>query len=492
MKNKILLIYPGRLNALYPEMPLPLLYLAWALKKIGYIVEIFDMRLKDLAEIKSGDYLFVGISSLTGAMIEDALRAAKHIRTLNKDVPLVWGGVHVSMLPEQSLESPFVDIVVRGEGELTVQELANVIRNSGNLSEVKGLSYKDGAKIISTPDREYMDLNEIDIELPYELFEMEKYSFEYFPIHTSRGCPFRCGFCYNVPFNKRKYRAKKASRVLDEIEYAINKFGAKKISFCWEDEFFISTKRAKEICQGIIERDIKIEWNAFCRFDTFKKIDEEFLKMIEETGCTLLSFGGESGSQRILDDVINKDIKVDDIVAATRKLGKTKIQQIVSFMSGLPTEGYDDLIKTFKLMDILVKENKNIYLNGIFLYTPYPGTPLYNLVTTEYEYKIPSTLEDWANFGIYRNTGSTWHDEKYVRLCKTLSILTRFPFWYKKFGFEDIAKVNSSERYSHFPNNLIYLTFVKIAAFRWKFKFFKFPIEWLLLEKYLERARGFV
>ncbi|MDP2937729.1 MAG: hypothetical protein Q8N72_00565, partial [Candidatus Omnitrophota bacterium] len=210
------------------------------------------------------------------------------------------------------------------------------------------------------------------------------------------------------------------------------------------------------------------------------------------SGCTLLSFGGESASQRILDDIIKKDIKVEDIIEATKRLSKTKIQQVVSFISCLPTETYEDLKKTFKLQDRLFTENPNIFFNGLFLYTPYPGTPLYNIVTTQYKYNIPETLEKWSSFGIYRNVGTTWHDEKYIRLCKVLSILTRFPFWNDKFRFKDISKLPLSQKFRQFPYNLIYFVFLKLAIYRWKLKFFNFPIEWLFLEKYLERTRGFV
>lgn len=489
--NRILLIYPVSFNTAYPELPIPLLYLSWALEKRGYDIEIFDARLRNISEIKTVDYLFAGITSLTGKMIQEGIKVAKHIRHLNKNIPIVWGGIHVGLLPEQSLKNQYVDIVVRGEGEITIQELADALKYGKELTNIKGISYKNGGQIISNPDREYMDLNDIDIELPYELFEMDKYYTDVFQIHTSRGCPYRCSFCYNIAFNKRKYRTKSANRVVDEIEYSVKKFGVKKINFV-EDEFFIDVKRAKEICQGIINRGIKIEWSSFCRFDIFKHIDDEMLRIIEDSGCTLLSFGGESGSQRILDDVIKKDIKVEDIIEATKRLSKTKIQQVVSFMSCLPTETYEDLKKTFNLQNKLFMENPNIFFNGLFLYTPYPGTPLYNIVTTQYKYNAPESLEKWSDFGIYRNVGTTWHDEKYTRLCKVLSILTRFPFWDDKFRFKDISKLPLSKKFKRFPYNLIYFTFLKLATYRWKLKFFIFPIEWLLLEKYLERERGYV
>lgn len=493
VKNKILLVCPGVFGSIFPEIPMSLLYLSWALKKKGYDVEIVDTRLRDYREIEDKDYLFVGISSLTGPVIKQGLKVAQHIKSLNKDIPIVWGGVHVTLLPEQSLKNPYVGIVVRGEGEITIQELAERLQNNDNLSGVKGISYKIGEKIISNPDREFIDLNEIDIELPYELFDMDKYTFVCFPVHTSRGCPYRCGFCYNMAFNKRRWRCKTAERVLNEIEYVVGKFGHNDITFVWEDEFFINVNRVRRICEGIIERGLNISWDSFCRFNSFQKVDDDTVKLIEKSGCRSLTFGAESGSQRVLDEVIKKDIRIEHIVKTTERLSRTNIRQVVSFMSGVPTETPDDMEKTLNLIDKLKMVNpKNIYINGIFLYTPYPGTPMFDLITEKYGYKAPNSLEEWANYGIFRNVGGTWHAKDYIEKCKTISILTRFPFYKRKFTLKDVKQVAGGTRIAKFPFNVVYYVLANLAIYRWKCKFFKFPFELMLLEKTLERIRGFV
>lgn len=492
MKNKVLLVYPGGFGSIFPELPMSLLYLSWALKKKGYYVEILDTRLRSYKEVKDKDYLFVGISSMTGLMIKEGLKVATHIRELNSQIPIVWGGVHVTLLPEQSLINPYVDIVVRGEGELTIQELSERLQNNESLSGVKGISFKKGNEVIANPDREVMDLNKIDTELPYELFDMNGYSFTAFPLHTSRGCPYRCGFCYNTVFNKRRWRYKTADKVLNEIEYAVKKFGISRISFTWEDEFFINVKRVRDVCTGILERGIDIKWDSFCRFNSFQMVDDDLLELIEKSGCATLSFGGESGSQRILDEVVKKDIKLEQIIKTTERLSKTNIRQIVSFMSCLPTETDEDMELTHKLMDRLVKINNNIYLNGIYLYTPYPGTPLFERIVKDYIYEAPNSLEKWSEYGIYRNVGIKWHPNDYIKKSKTISILTRFPFYKNKFTLKDVEKIVGGTRFSKFPYNVIYYLLTKLAIYRWRYKFFKYPIEWILLEKILERLRGFV
>jgi len=321
---------------------------------------------------------------------------------------------------------------------------------------------------------------------------MDRYVIDIFPIHSSRGCPYRCSFCYSLVFNKRRWRAKSAVTVLDEIEYVINKFGVSHISFTWEDEFFIDKDRVKDICEGILERNINIKWDAFCRFNHFYKFEEDYIRLLERSGCASLSFGGESGSQRMLDDIITKDVVVEQMIITAKKLAKTKICQIVSFISGLPEETDRDMDLTFKLMDKLYEINPNIYLNGLFLYTPYPGTKLFELVATKYNYQIPDSLEAWANFGIFRNVGATWQTEDYMKKYKTVSILTRFPFYRNQFRLKDIGTVIGGGRFDKFPYNIIYYVFTSLARWRWKKKYFKFPIEWWLLEKIMERYRGFI
>ena len=491
--NRILLVYPSPLGAKFPELPLPLLYLSYALKKSNFEVDILDMRLNKYNSIDPHKYLFVGISTMTGPMIIEGLKIARLVKEKAKDIPIVWGGVHPSLLPEQTLQHPYVDIVVKGEGEATIQELAHTLAAGKEIFDIKGIGYKRDGNIFVNQDREFIDLNDIDIALPYELFPMKQYVIDHFPIHTSRGCPYRCGFCYDLSFNKRKWRCKNAARVVHEIEYVTGRFGVNHITFTWEDEFFIDTERVRQICDGLLKRNIKITWDAFCRFNHFYKFEEDFVKLLERSGCSCLSFGAESGSTRILDEIVKKDITVEHIIKTTEKLKNTNIRQIVSFISGLPTETEDDMKKTYDLMDKLYAINTKIYLNGIYLYTPYPGTPLFNLVRQRYNYKMPDSFEKWGStFKIYRDVGITWHPKKYINKYKTISILTRFPFYLKSFKFSDVKKVVGGQRFATFPYNAIYYFFTMLARWRWKHKQFGFPFEWMVLEKIIDKIRGFV
>ncbi len=221
-QKDILLVFPGKYRAPDPQVPLALIYIASSLQREGHQVRILDMRLDDFKTIDIGNPLFVGITCMSGQQIRYGLEFARRIRSENPSCPIVWGGVHPTLLPEQTATSKFVDIVVRGEGELVIPKLANKLAAGETFADVRGLTFKSEGLIKSTGEADLIDLDDIPIDLPYDLLKLEKYSTLQsgrFHIQTSRGCPHRCGFCYNTDFNKRNWRGKSALRVLDEIEY---------------------------------------------------------------------------------------------------------------------------------------------------------------------------------------------------------------------------------------------------------------------------------
>ncbi|MCL5090774.1 MAG: radical SAM protein, partial [Patescibacteria group bacterium] len=248
--------------------------------------------------------------------------------------------------------------------------------------------------------------------------------------------------------------------------------------------FFVHKDRVEEICQGFIDRKFKVTWEGFCRFDYFSRYDDKFLKLIEKSGCRMISFGGESGNQRVLDEVIDKGVRLEQIKEATRKMAKTNMAQVVSFMCGVPTETESDLKDTMNLIDELLKINPRIEPNGLFFYTPYPGTKLFDLVVDKYHFVPPKSLEQWQDYKIYRDVKCTWLPENQAKTLQRLSVMTRFPF------YTDNPKI--PERFQSFPYNLVYNFFSFVSRFRWKHRFFYGLWEWVALEKIMEKTRGFV
>ncbi|MEI7640415.1 MAG: radical SAM protein [bacterium] len=485
--KNVLLVYPGVYGHPVPELPLSIIYLGGALRNAGFNPILHDMRIQQFQDISSIDFLAVGISAMTGNQIINGLKIISRIKQRQPKVPIIWGGVHASILPDNTLASPMADIVVRGEGEITLVELVNRLYKGEPLDGVLGLSFKKDNVVINNPDRPYMNVDELPIDLPYELLPLEKYPYyknmAAFPLQSGRGCPHYCTFCYNVYFNKRMTRLKSSARVLEEIQYLIKKFKIKKLDIsAADDNFFVNKKRTEEIIDGLLKLDPPLKWTAFCRFDYFAKYEQSFVNSIAKSGCQLVSFGGESGSEKIL-EAIKKDIKLEDMYITSEKMSKTNMLQITSFMTGFPGETEEDFKSTTDVIDKISQINPNTHINGIFVYTPYPGTPLYDMAVEKYGYTPPQTLEEWGNLRIYDDAGSPWISPKRKKLLSVLSILTRMPFNVEKYDLPDLGNP---------IYNFLYRILARDARLRWKHRFFAFPLEWWILKKFLKFKRGYI
>ena len=198
----VLLVFPGRHRAPDPQVPLQLLHVAGALQRAGHRVRIFDMRLGDYHALPIGDPLFVGITAMSGPQIRYGLELARWIRAARPQVPIVWGGVHPTLLPEQTAASDLVDVVVRGEAEPVVGALADALAAGAPLDAVKGLTYEADGALKSTPDADLVDLDAIPVELPHDLLDLDRYpTLRAGRVHmqTSRGCPSRCTWNLKPP-----------------------------------------------------------------------------------------------------------------------------------------------------------------------------------------------------------------------------------------------------------------------------------------------------
>lgn len=479
--TEVLLVFPGKLKAPDPQVPLALLHIAAALIEEGFSVQILDMRLQDYRRFEIGKPLFIGISCMSGLQIKYALEFARHMRSQNPSVPLVWGGVHPTLLPEQTVSNNYVDIVVRGEGEIVVKDLANALVEDGSLDDVYGITYKENGTIKSNPDGKTIDLDDIPIALPYELLEMDRYpSFKSgrFHIQTSRGCPHRCGFCYNSIFNKNKWRGKTAKRVLDEIKYLTNRYPHIKIIDPIDDNVFVDEFRVKEICQGLIEQKLGIKWRANCRFDYLSKYDKDFLELIERAGCVELDFGGESGSER-LQQLICKDVTADEMLQSVDHLRRwaPTIEPYVSWMSGLPDETDEDLAMTFNLMDKMREVNPKVQHYGIFVYTPFPSTVMKYLPQ---EFTAPKSLEEWGSIEVF-HFNPPWHSKKQVDKLHTISAVTRLAFY---------PEARIKERALAYK--FAYSIMNQIEKYRWHHRNFSFPIELRIADAVARKFKGFL
>ncbi len=409
------------------SLPLGLLAVATPLDVAGYKVRIIDQRLELdwegnlLAELKTKP-ICVGVTAMTGSQIGWALKASELVKR-NSDVPVVWGGVHPSLLPQQTLENPYVDIVVQEEGEETFFELVKALENRKPLAKVKGIWYKESGKIKQNSPRPFIDLNQ-QPPLSYHLVNLKAHMMrvlgrDCLPIETSRGCAFNCAFCYNTCFHRRQWRALTAEQTLIRMKRVIDEYGVEGIAFR-DDNLFGSPDRAYQILEGMLQQRLDIVWGkGDIRLDLLSRLDDDFLHLIERSGCLSLCIGVESGSQRVA-DLMRKEIDVSQAISVNKRLARYRMQMYYLFLVGIPGETEADMAETASLMLRLGDENKKA-MEGIQIFIPYPGTELFD-ISIQNGFIAPQRLEEWIPFSwINRKPNYPWLSPETRKLVQMLS-----------------------------------------------------------------------
>ena len=389
--------------------PFSLLTIAAPTHRKGLKVKIIDQRVDKewivhLKEALRSKPICCGISTMTGKQIYFALEAAKVIRAETGDnVPIVWGGVHPTLLPEQTLKNPYVDIVCVGEGEETFPDLVDVLRDHRPLSVVKGVAFSDREKFVFTGTRPMVDIERM-LPTPWNLVNAESYIHPHLYIseskrvldigQSSRGCPYRCTFCYNPAVNQHRWRAMSAEKTLSMIKEDVNRF---KLDGVWlrDDEFFLDIKRVQKICEGMIGLNIPL-YTSGAKVNDILKASRDQLMLIKKSGMSVMRFGAESGSNRIL-KYLKKDQTVEQILEVNQRCKEVGIKPIYSLMCGIPTETFEEIDQTLDLFFRLQKENPDASLTSLSQFLSFPGTAIHN-TALEMGLKPPQRLEDWAGW----------------------------------------------------------------------------------------------
>jgi anaerobic magnesium-protoporphyrin IX monomethyl ester cyclase len=238
-------------------------------------------------------------------------------------------------------------------------------------------------------------------EIPFDLVEVERYISSrpdlgidrYFEVCTSRGCPHRCGFCYIESVHGSRWRSVEAAACVAHIKAMIQRFGIDGISFR-EDNFFVRRARVEAIARALIDQDVRVKWAASCRINYAAHYTPAFLKLLRESGCVLLTFGVESGSDRML-EFIHKDITVAQVLAVAHKMHDSGIRATYHFMGGFPTEAVEEFLATCRLIDALRMIAPDTVVREMSIFAPYPGIGLIP-ACAQRGYREPQSLEEWV------------------------------------------------------------------------------------------------
>lgn len=476
-KNKVLLFFPklspqkDNASNLKTWEPLSMVALASQLIYHGYSVEIFDSRVDEAIEVVldsiSKDLLFIGVSAMSGYQVVDGLRFSKVAKSAFPTIPIVWGGWHPTILSEQTIKHPSVDIIVRGQGEITITELADTLKNGLTLEKISGIHYKLKDAIYKNPDRPLSDINDFTSR-NYNLLNTSKYTISDGHLHyqTSVGCPYKCSFCGITSYFHQRYNCLTPKRVIQELKYLYERYTLKHISF-YDSLFFIDLQRSKEILREIIESGIAITWDASTRVDLVLKFDEETYELIKKSGCSKLSLGIESGSPRIL-KLFVKDINPEKTHNSLKALSDHSLTVSANYIIAPPTESEKEFWETVESIKWVVSLNpKNKIV--LYRYTPIPGTDIYELEKQEKTIQeFPENLDDWEWF--YRKvlSGPSIYlskDDKFKR--------PRILYYFYIAYFSNLKNKIRSE----WKSISIYPIW-RIAKWRCDSKWFFFPIEW--------------
>ena len=381
-KTKTALVNPPPLKGVYRHqlyLSSGLAYLAAVLEENGQEVIVIDcpaleMTQKDLQnKLSSVQPDIIGITSMTPT-IQSAFLSAQGAKEVCPNARVVLGGPHATFMDQQILqEEKAIDIVVRGEGELTFLEIVQKVSNKNTLKNIEGITFRKDDQIIKNQNRPFIE--NLD-ELPrpaYKHFPLEKYRLfgrKILPIITSRGCPSQCSFCTTSRIFGKAFRARKQKNVVDELEWLKNEHNADAFSF-YDDTFTLNKDRALKICEEIKKRKIGIPWDCQTRVSTVSK---EMLTKMREANCEQVFFGVESGCQKIL-DAVNKGTSVEQNKKAIKMAKEAGLFVAVSVMVGYPGETREMLKQTIDLLR--QAEPDDAY---ICVATPYPGTELRNTI----------------------------------------------------------------------------------------------------------------
>jgi radical SAM superfamily enzyme YgiQ (UPF0313 family) len=382
---KTALIFP-RLKYPSGDAPIGIACLASSAKAhAGVIPDIIDATFfasveEVYARLRGKNYAVAGLSVMS-FMLEDAIKIADFIKQDSPDTKVVFGGPHPTVMPEQTLKNGSVDAVVIGEGEMTFVE---ILKAGGNFEGVKGLWHKDkNGEIIKNPQRDGFE-NLDSLPYPdYSNFDMTNYLSNWFQLDSvgrgfkginiisSRGCPFQCTYCQptlDSLFGK-KIRKRSPENIVGELKALKEKYGINAFMFV-DDTFVFSKKWVESICNLLISEKMGLLWAANFRADL---VDEDLLALMHKAGLRKAFLGIESGSQRVLDQVFDKRITIDQVKKSVSLFKKIGVKCQGYFMLGSPTETVEEINKTIRFAVSLPIDEATFSIT-----TPLPHTHLYN------------------------------------------------------------------------------------------------------------------
>jgi radical SAM superfamily enzyme YgiQ (UPF0313 family) len=482
MNNKVLLFYPPYSGGTIGP-PLSLLSLAAILEQAGYKACLIDAAiepnyLKRIAN-EVTDSICFGVSLLTGPMILQAIEASQLVRRLCPELPIIYGGWHPTLLPDQTLKSDFLDAIVRGQGEITFLEVVDRLRRNLSLAGIRGVSYKESGRIVHNLDRAVANVNHLPLPA-YHLVDVDAYEkacgVRKTVYASSVGCPYACNYCTDTVFYKRRFNALTAERVVSDVNNLVERYNFAEISFL-DSNFPVDVRRALAIARGFIQRGAKFRWTFQASTDLLCRMSDEDVLLMGNAGVSHMGFGTESAAEDVLAMMNKPHQRVTDMFETARKCHKAGIRVTFNMIIGYPGETDTHRAETMRVMGDIGGQFPNVGFSPN-IFTPYPGIAVWDQLR-QLGMKEPQSLEEWASMPLGKNLLPWLQGAQYRRVKRMLSYFLLN---------HQIRKTPQKDKVSPIRRRLSQALTAPLA-WRLRHKFYRFPLElWMMSRPVLRRS----
>ena len=483
MSKKVVFFFPSFAST-EATAPLGILAVATPLMRAGYSVQLIDSTItpnfkkRVLEEVR--DAVCLAISLVTGPMIRETVEIARAVKLWKPDFPIVLGGWHPSLLPKQTLESPYIDIVVRGQGEDTLLEVVQHIEARASLDLVPGIGFKRDRRLHFTTERPLRPI----VDLPpkaYHLADFDAYERScgrrWAMYISSLACPFNCSYCTNAGVYGRKWNALPPGQFVEETVDLTRRYG---LEMLWvvDDNFLVDLDRARHIAEGLVRAEADFNWSIQATTNLTARLTYEDLKLLRRSGLHQICQGVDSGSEKIL-KLMNKTFQdFDSIYESAARCLHAGIRPSFNIIFAYPGEGKKERRETIDfMMDVCRRFPGAEFWTNIF--TPYPGSPIMERAQ-ELGIRVPDSLEGWADF-FPRYTVLPWltgRDHKRVQVMRD----------YLRFAFDRVPiAADTRKRSTRIAQKLLSFP----ARWRLDHDAYALPVELWLNEKLKRRIPSF-
>ena len=389
------------------------------LKKSGYESDVIDANLNNYSEKELRDKIIeanpqiVGLGLMSLEYRDSVHKTFEIVKKINPNIITVIGGVYATICPEIVTKDKNIDYYIFGEGENRLPSLLKAIESGEGLDGIDGLGFRRNRKLVINPIKEKNAVILDELPFPnYSKFNMKRYmnytqkytqnfTFKQLPVAitmTSRGCPFRCGFCSSKELYSQVIRTMTPERVLREVDMLIDDYGAREIIFV-DDSLLFPRERALEIMDGLIERRKRgkdFVWKS--NNLPIHNMDDEVLDKMKESGCYQIIVSIESGSPGTLKRM-RKPVDLDKAEVTLKLIKERNFDDVSSnFVIGYPGDTWEDIRQGFRWVERMIDQGLLNY--AVFhIATPFPKTELYDICKKEGYLPEGFNFEDFYGFG---------------------------------------------------------------------------------------------